>query len=67
MIKLGVLNCPKCGKEYNSEEYEKLDKAETQTYSEPIISVRQFVNDGICPSCHDMHYDGGNCHCDNDE
>lgn len=43
MIKLGdkgALNCPKCGKEYNSEEYEKLDKAETQTYGEPIISVR---------------------------
>jgi predicted nucleic-acid-binding Zn-ribbon protein len=43
MIKLddkSVLNCPKCGKEYNMEEYEKLDKAETLTYDEPIISVR---------------------------
>jgi hypothetical protein len=43
LIKLGdksVLNCPKCDKEYNMEEYEKLDKAETQTYEQPIISVR---------------------------
>ena len=43
MIKLddkSILNCPKCGKEYNMEEYEKLDKAEIQTYDEPIISVR---------------------------
>ncbi len=43
MTKLGdksVLNCPKCDKEYNMEKYEKLDKAETQTYDEPIISVR---------------------------
>lgn len=42
MIKLGdkcVLNCPKCGKEYNSEEYEKLDKAETLIYGDPIISA----------------------------
>lgn len=43
MIKLSdksVLNCPKCDKEYNMEEYEKLDKADTQTHDEPIISVR---------------------------
>lgn len=43
MIKLGnksVLNCPKCDKEYNMEEYEKLDKAKTQTYDKPIMSVR---------------------------
>jgi hypothetical protein len=35
MIKLcdkSVLNCPKCDKEYNMEEYEKLDKADTQIY-----------------------------------
>ena len=30
-------------KEYNMEEYEKLDKADTQTYDEPIISVRGKV------------------------
>lgn len=43
MIKLDdkiILNCPKCGKEYNMEEYERLDKAKTQTYGEPIISIR---------------------------
>lgn len=43
MIKLDdktVLNCPKCNKEYNMEEYNKLDKADTKTYDDPIISVR---------------------------
>ena len=39
MIKLSDESVLKCDKEYNMEEYEKLDKAETQTYDEPIISV----------------------------
>lgn len=46
MIKLSdksILNCSKCDKEYNMEEYEKLDKADVQTYDEPIISVRGKV------------------------
>lgn len=43
MIKLGdkaVINCPKCNKEYNMEEYDKLRKADTKTYDDPVISVR---------------------------
>ncbi len=38
-----ILNCPNCDKEYNMEEYEKLDKADIQTYEQPIISVRGKV------------------------
>ena len=43
MIKLSdesILNYTKCDKEYNMEGYEKLGKAEIQTYDEPIISIR---------------------------
>lgn len=43
MIKLddrSVLNCPKCGKEYNMREYDILDKAGTQIHEKLIGSVR---------------------------
>ena len=41
-----ILNCPKCSKEYNIEEYEELNKVNAQTYGtyptygKPIISIR---------------------------
>ncbi len=35
-----VVNCPKCGKLYNMEEYRKLDQVKTYTIYSPYISIR---------------------------
>lgn len=44
-----------------------LNESELKVLLEELIKNRKSVNDGICPSCHDIHHDGGNCRCDDDE
>jgi hypothetical protein len=44
-----------------------LNENELNVLLEELLKNRESVNDGICPLCHDIHYDGGRCHCDNDD
>ncbi len=44
-----------------------LNESELKVLLEELLKNRKSVNDGICPSCHDIHCDGGICRCDNDD
>lgn len=44
-----------------------LNENKLKVLLEELLKNRRSVNDGICPSYHGVHYDGGNCRCDNDE
>jgi hypothetical protein len=44
-----------------------LNEKELKVLLKELLEHREYVNDGICPLCHDIHYDGERCHCDNDD
>ena len=42
-------------------------KKELKVLLGELLKNSKSVNDGICPSCHDVYHDDRNCQCGNDE